>query len=1498
MNTKRLLRQKIIEINRNKVIVMIKLMRFLLLFLLLSAPAYAQTASLLPLGKQQYFDNNGNPLSGGKVYNYIPATTTFKTTWQDSAEGTANANPVVLDAAGRALIYGEGNYRQIVRKSNGDLVWDAVTSSTGSGGGSSSTGDGDLVGTVKPWAGISAPNQYAFSYGQELSRTTYSVLMTAITQTANVICTSASNTLTGLSDTLSINVGAKVEVLCMPAGTTVVSKTASTVVLSNPATLTVNAAAVIFNYGNGDGSTTFNVPDLRGYALAGRPNMGGTANNVIQVSTTITTTSASPTATVASASNLSIGMYVLSTNVPTGTTISNISGTTLTLSGNATGSASGTAATFSVFQNPNAQYAVGGSQSNVLVTSNLPAYTPAGTIVSTDSGHTHPYGSAIQGGPSGGGNLITGVGSANTTQSGTANITSNFTGTAQGGGSIAFSRIQPTITFNYIIKITPDTNSSVATGVTDIQGMTGSIACGSGLTCTGNIINSVITLPVSSANISYTAPFSGSVLRTGQSKFSDTISVNDFGGCAGTDDTTAITSAMAAVPYGGALYIPGGLTCRVIGSGTDIFTRTTPITIYGDGPSNSVIQVGSTVPNTRNVFKFAPTTATAGWVLRDFQIAGQGGTSLGKNAIYIDTTASGAAAYNFYIDRMLILPTSNGHSINVTNTQSSGGVYNSTFSNSNLESIYLANVGDSIAINNNVISTTNTNAAIFAYNVTGAGNLQIVGNNISAVNGHIVFDGGVAPIIRDNEIETPTGLNNTYGFLVDIRGLNNATAVAFTGSISTVAGGTLTVSAVSSGTLAVGQTIFGTGITDQTQITALGTGTGGTGTYIVNNSQTIGSISMTAALPVWSPQLLSNQIQVLAGTLNPVPIRFNNSTNGLLKGGRLSIITGNHVSISTGSVQTTIGSGTQYVTNGTIGAKSIANSGANTNIEPIVSAYSTNAVVIGGGAGAAPFTSNVSTDDQVFFGLTGGTPLFRSVTGDVTFSLGVSAIGVNKVTNTMLRQSVALSLIGRSANSTGNVADISTTAASDAVLRESGSVVGFGTIATGGIANNAITLAKLATQATNTVLGNATSGTAVPTALAVGSCSTASSALIWTTNTGFGCNTSITAAAVPVSGITGLGTGVATALAVNIGTAGSFVVNGGALGSPSSAGTLPAYTLGGTISGGGNQINNVIIGTTTPLAGTFTTLTATAGSLTGLTTFALRDTSAAFDVTFAATSSTALSAGRTLTLDMKNVAHTLAFGSTANTITFPSVASYTVAQLNTAQTFTAVQTITSNAGINVNMSSSGTTFNVFNVQNTGGNILFGTENSTGGTFTGSQAYAGIFGTGNSTAVNIATNNVVRLFLSTTGGLSLGTSTDPGSGAFLANTSITVGAGSAMTSSGSGGTMASLTAASQVITGGETVTALTQTAGNLTINCGLRPLQYQTNSGAFTLTAPAADSACMLLSTNDGSAGAITFSGFSVGSSTGDALTTTNGNKFTISIWRINGVSGYRVAAHQ
>jgi hypothetical protein len=88
------------------------------------------------------------------------------------------------------------------------------------------------------------------------------------------------------------------------------------------------------------------------------------------------------------------------------------------------------------------------------------------------------------------------------------------------------------------------------------------------------------------------------------------------------------------------------------------------------------------------------------------------------------------------------------------------------------------------------------------------------------------------------------------------------------------------------------------------------------------------------------------------------------------------------------------------------------------------------------------------------------------------------------------------------------------------------------------------------------------------------------------------------ATGLPIStGVTGLGTGVATALAVNIGAAGAPVVFNGALGTPSS-GTVTNLT--GTAS-----INiNGTVGATTAAAGSFTTLSASSTvSGTGFSTY-------------------------------------------------------------------------------------------------------------------------------------------------------------------------------------------------------------------------------------------------------------------------------------------------------
>ena len=69
------------------------------------------------------------------------------------------------------------------------------------------------------------------------------------------------------------------------------------------------------------------------------------------------------------------------------------------------------------------------------------------------------------------------------------------------------------------------------------------------------------------------------------------------------------------------------------------------------------------------------------------------------------------------------------------------------------------------------------------------------------------------------------------------------TGTYVTGSIS---GTTLTITAVTAGSLQVGSVLDGTGVLPGTTITALGTGTGGTGTYTVNISQSVVSTALTS----------------------------------------------------------------------------------------------------------------------------------------------------------------------------------------------------------------------------------------------------------------------------------------------------------------------------------------------------------------------------------------------------------------------------------------------------------------------------------------------------------------------------------------------------------------------------------------------------------------------------------------------------------------------------
>jgi len=81
-------------------------------------------AALTPTAKMQFFKADGTPLVGGKLYTYTAGTTTPQTTFTDSAGGTANTNPVILDSRGEANIWlGGATYKFKLADANDVEIW-------------------------------------------------------------------------------------------------------------------------------------------------------------------------------------------------------------------------------------------------------------------------------------------------------------------------------------------------------------------------------------------------------------------------------------------------------------------------------------------------------------------------------------------------------------------------------------------------------------------------------------------------------------------------------------------------------------------------------------------------------------------------------------------------------------------------------------------------------------------------------------------------------------------------------------------------------------------------------------------------------------------------------------------------------------------------------------------------------------------------------------------------------------------------------------------------------------------------------------------------------------------------------------------------------------------------------------------------------------------------------------------------------------------------------
>jgi hypothetical protein len=76
-------------------------------------------ANYVPYPILRFYDNNNNPLAGGKIYTYLAGTTTLAATFQDPYTTVINTNPIILDSNGEALVYlyTDRSYKFLIRNS-------------------------------------------------------------------------------------------------------------------------------------------------------------------------------------------------------------------------------------------------------------------------------------------------------------------------------------------------------------------------------------------------------------------------------------------------------------------------------------------------------------------------------------------------------------------------------------------------------------------------------------------------------------------------------------------------------------------------------------------------------------------------------------------------------------------------------------------------------------------------------------------------------------------------------------------------------------------------------------------------------------------------------------------------------------------------------------------------------------------------------------------------------------------------------------------------------------------------------------------------------------------------------------------------------------------------------------------------------------------------------------------------------------------------------------
>jgi microcystin-dependent protein len=203
-------------------------------------------------------------------------------------------------------------------------------------------------------------------------------------------------------------------------------------------------AVVSTTYGVGDGTTTFNLPDLRGRGIAGADNMGGTGSGRLSLANTLGTTGGSETVTLTAAqSGVPAHQHA---NTVTNNAVTTGAGSAHTHTQNAHGHTivnQSTGTQIAYMGNGASGYTDQWGQAGQ---AGLSAGTPIQLTTATnqnESAHTHSVTSNV---------TISNANESAHTHSVTSNVSISNVNNSAAPAAESHSVLQPTMVLNYIIK--------------------------------------------------------------------------------------------------------------------------------------------------------------------------------------------------------------------------------------------------------------------------------------------------------------------------------------------------------------------------------------------------------------------------------------------------------------------------------------------------------------------------------------------------------------------------------------------------------------------------------------------------------------------------------------------------------------------------------------------------------------------------------------------------------------------------------------------------------------------------------------------------------------------------------------------------------------------------------------------------------------------------------------------------------------------------------------